>query len=394
MPPVDFGLFVPFYSMRIIVDYTSAIRQTAGIGRITQELIRHFPWQEAGLELSLFVSGQEKSSISQVQGANLHFTPFRERDMTRLWHRAHCPFPRVEWFSGGKAEMFHATDFVLPPSSAPCQILTVHDLAFWKYQNLSVPSLAHYLETVVPRSVARADFIFADSHSTARDLHDLLKVSNDRIAVVPGGVDLRAFARVTDGKTLKETRSRYGIGDAPYILALSTIQPRKNFNRLVGAFARISDDYPDTMLVIGGKRGWNYRDLFARVMDLGLQDRVLFPGFIEDLDLPALYSGALLFAYPSLYEGFGMPILEAMACGTPVLTGSNSSLAEAGGPGALYADVLNEEYIADGLEKILSDPNLRREMIAAGTSHAARMSWERSALLMWHGYQQAWDSIH
>ena len=380
--------------MQILVDYTSAIRQTAGIGRITQELVRHFPWQEAGLEPSLFVSGRRGDAVSTVNGVALHYTPLREQDMTRLWHRADSPFPKVEWFTGGHPQIFHATDFVLPPSNAPCQILTVHDLAFRKFRDTAEPSLTHYLETVVPRSVARADFIIADSHNTARDLEDTWQVSGDRIAVVPGGIDRAVFHRVKHQNLLDTVRTRYGIGDAPYILGLSTLQPRKNFSRLVESFHTIAKDHPDLVLVIGGKRGWKYQDLFARVLELGLEDRVLFPGFVRDQDLPALYSGAALFAYPSLYEGFGMPILEAMACGTPVLTGRNSSLAEAGGPGALYVDAQNAADLAAGLDRILTNATLRQEMTAAGTRHVARMGWDRSTDLLWRAYQQAWDSVH
>ncbi len=376
--------------MQILVDYTSAIRQTAGIGRITQELVRHFPWHAAGLEPSLFVSGRRGEAIATVQGMKLHYTPLRERDMTRLWHRAGSPFPRVEWFTGSKPQIFHATDFVLPPSDAPCQILTVHDLAFRKFRATAEASLTHYLETVVPRSVARADFIIADSHNTARDLQDLWQVAGERIAVVPGGVDRDIFHRVQDPDLLGPVRCRYGIGDAPYILGLSTLQPRKNFVRLVEAFHRIARDRPDLALVIGGKRGWKYQTLFAKVLELGLEDRVVFPGYVRDQDLPALYSGAALFAYPSLYEGFGMPILEAMACGTPVLTGNNSSLAEAGGPGALYVNAQSVEDMAAGLDRILSNAKLRKEMTTAGFQHAARMGWDRSVRLLWRAYRQAW----
>ncbi len=379
--------------MQILVDYTPAVRQSAGIGRITQELIRHLPWKQAGLELSLFVSGRKGNSASSFNGVPLHFTPLRERDMTRLWHRADSPFPRVEWFTDSRPQIFHATDFVLPPSQAPCQILTVHDLAFRKLSETAVPSLTHYLEKVVPRSVERADFIIADSHSTAGDLREMWQVSEDRIAVVPGGVDLGIFCRVEDEAALHEVRALYGIGDVPYILGLSTLQPRKNFLRLIESFHRIASSQPDLLLVIGGKRGWKYQDILARVQELSLGARVLFPGFIQDQHLPALYSGAALFAYPSLYEGFGMPILEAMACGTPVLTGNNSSLVESGGPGALYVDVMNVEEIAGGLENIMTNSDLRKQMVLAGTRHVAQMGWERSARLLWQAYLQAWNSV-
>ncbi len=379
--------------MKILVDYTPAIRQTAGIGRITQELIARLPGREAGVELALFVNGWRGQAPRQAHGLPLHYTPLREQDMIRLWFRANAPVPRAEWFVPCKPHLFHATDFVLPPSGAPCQILTVHDLAFCKFPEASLRSLHHYLQHVVPRSVRKADFIIADSYSTAADLHELWAIPDDRMAVVPGGVDRTQFRKVTDRSRIRQVRERYGLADRPYVLGLSTLQPRKNFVRLAEAFHRIAGNVPDHLLVLAGKRGWQDLSLYRKVIELGLEERVLFPGYVAEDDVPVLYSEADLFAYPSLYEGFGIPVLEALACATPVLTARNSSLAEAGGAGALYVEAEDVQAMAAGMLRLVEDTHLRTHLVAAGAEHVKRFSWTRSASLLWQAYQQAWNCI-
>jgi glycosyltransferase involved in cell wall biosynthesis len=185
-------------------------------------------------------------------------------------------------------------------------------------------------------------------------------------------------------------RLRYGVGDGPYILAVSRIEPRKNFARLIEAFyhARHAAKLPHR-LIVGGRKGWLYEEIFAKVQTLGLEDRVHFCGFVEEGDLPALYSGADFFAYPSLYEGFGLPIIEALACGTPVLTADNSCLPEAAGPGAIYVDALDVESIAQGVVQLATDAELRQQLAQAGRIHAQQFTWERSAMQLQQAYATA-----
>jgi glycosyltransferase involved in cell wall biosynthesis len=310
----------------------------------------------------------------------LHTTPLDERNMVRLWYRLDAPLPRVEWFTGGPLDLLHATDFVLPPSGARRKLLTIHDLAFLFYPDAAMPSLHRYLNVVVPRSVRRADGIIADSRHTAQDLTEQWGVAPDRITVVQGAVDHSRFQPVTDAAQLEAVRRRYGLADRPYILALSRLEPRKNFVRLIEAFAQArSEGKLPHRLVIGGKQGWLYEPIYARVQELGLAEHVHFPGFIADDDLPALYSAAAFFAYPSLYEGFGLPIIEALACGAPVLAGDNSCLPEAGGPGALYVQADDTESIAAGILRLAADRALAAQLAAAGRRHALQFTWERSA---------------
>ncbi|MDE0311268.1 MAG: glycosyltransferase family 1 protein, partial [Caldilineaceae bacterium] len=321
--------------MRLVIDYTPAVRQTAGIGRIIRGQIDALVKENPGFDISLFVAG--KVTLDQRDAAPLPLNSFpivSERNLTRVWHRLNIPVPRVEWLTGGEVDLFHATDFVMAPVSASRKLLTVHDLAFMRYPQAAMPSLHHYLNVVVPRSIHRADHLIADSRSTALDLESTWPHLGGRISVVQGAVDLGVFRRVSDGEALQAARQKYAIGDGPYVFALSTLEPRKNYPKLIRAFHAARRDSGLThRLVIGGKKGWLYDEIFATVRELGLEHEVHFPGFVDDADLPALYSGAEFFAYPSLYEGFGLPVIEALACGTAVLTADNSCLPEAGGDG-------------------------------------------------------------
>ena len=373
----------------VAIDYTPAIRQQAGIGRIIRGQVAALIAAADGMDLRLFVVGRVDEAERRQAPLPLHTTPVDERNMVRLWHRLDMPLPRVEWFTGGPLDLLHATDFVLPPSNARRKLVTVHDLAFLFYPDAAMPSLHHYLNVVVPRSVRRADALVADSRHTAQDLNEQWQVPLDRITVVQGAVDHAHFRPVHDSQQLAEVRQRYGLGQRPYILALSRLEPRKNFVRLIEAFAaaRAAAQLPHR-LVIGGRKGWLYESIFARVQELGLAEDVLFPGFVAEADLPALYSGAAFFAYPSLYEGFGLPIVEAMACGAPVLTGDNSCLPEAGGPGAIYVRAEDVDSIAEGIVRLATDEGLAAKLAAAGQEHAGGFTWERSAQQLLSAYHK------
>ena len=377
--------------MKLVIDYTPAVRQTAGIGRIIRGQIEALLQNNPGYDLSLFVAG----TVAVDQQANvplpLHtFPAISERNLTRIWHRLNIPFPRVEWLTGGAIDLFHATDFVLAPVTARRKLLTVHDLAFVHYPEAAMASLQRYLNVVVPRSIRRADHLIADSHHTAQDLQALWPSLAGRISVVQGAVDHDFFRRVSDAQQQQTARQKYGIDQRPFLLALSTLQPRKNFPRLIRAFhaAQQEAGLPH-QLVIGGKKGWLFDEIFATVQELGLESDVLFPGFIADSDLPTLYSAAEFFVYPSLYEGFGLPILESLACATPVLTADNSCLPEAGGDGALYVDAQSVASIADGIMQLATQPALRTRLAAAGQAHARAFTWERSLRQLLDAYERA-----
>lgn len=377
--------------MKIVIDYTPAVRQSAGIGRIIRGQIEALFEHNPGYDLSLFVAGTVDNDLKGLaQLPLLTFPAISERNLTRIWHRLNIPFPRVEWLAGRGIDLFHATDFVLAPVTARRKLLTVHDLAFVHYPEAAMPTLQHYLNVVVPRSIAKADHLIADSHNTARDLQRLWPVLEGRISVVQGAVDHRFFRPVSDPQELLKARQKYGLGQGPFMLGLSTLQPRKNYPRLIRAFhiARQEAALPH-LLVIGGKKGWLFEEIFATVRELKMEKDVVFPGFVADEDLPALYSAADFFVYPSLYEGFGLPVLESLACGTPVLTADNSCLPEAGGEGALYVDAESVESIADGIEQLSTKPELRTRLAAAGAAHARNFTWQRTLGQLLDAYERA-----
>jgi glycosyltransferase involved in cell wall biosynthesis len=376
-------------AVTVAIDYTPAIRQQAGIGRIIRGQVGALCAQCPTWDIRLFVAGPVTPPDQAAAPRPLHATPLSERNMVRLWHRLNAPWPTVESFTGGPLTLFHATDFVLAPSRARHKLVTVHDLAFLFYPEAAMPSLHRYLNVVVPRSIRRADHLLADSYHTAHDLQEQWQIPAAQITVVHGAVDHDRFRPIADSAAQSAVRQRYKLGDRPFILGLSTLQPRKNFGRLIEAFAqaRQAGRLPHR-LVIGGGKGWLYEEIFARVQQLGLTDDVIFPGYVADADLPALYSAASFFAYPSLYEGFGLPVLEALACGTPVLAGDNSSIPEAGGPGALYVCATEIDAIADGILRLATDTTLHQQLRQAGLRHVQNFTWQQSAQQLRTAYEK------
>jgi glycosyltransferase involved in cell wall biosynthesis len=283
----------------------------------------------------------------------------------------------------GRLDLFHSPDFVLPFVGKTPALLTVHDLSFLRVPQYFVPGFRDYLEEAVSRGVSRAQHILADSESTLRDLVELMGVSREKISIVYPGVE-RRFSRIEDPQVLARVSDQYSLPKR-FVMGLSTLQPRKNFEGLIEAFrillARASErqEITDLHLVICGGLGWMWEELEGRVAQHGLGDRIHFAGFVQDEDLPALYSLAAVFAFPSWYEGFGLPLLEAMACGTPVVAANNSSLPEVVGEGGLMVDAADSDGLATALQRILVDQDLRDNLVAAGKLHASRYTWDSAA---------------
>ena len=378
--------------MRIGIDYTAAVRQGAGIGRYCRELIRALARLDSGNSYVLLVAGRLPPAESEALRADFERYPnfaFRslllnERWLNRLWHRLQVPWP-VEGFAG-RLDLFHSPDFTLPPALRAKKILTVHDLSFLRVPQYADPRLREYLQTVVPRSVRQADLILANSQHTKEDLISCLRVPSERVIVVLPGVEAR-FEPVADEGELDRVRARYNL-EKPFILGLGTLEPRKNFEGLIEAYHLLrSRTRIPHQLVIGGRKGWLYEGIFRRVEELGLGDAVHFLGFVADEDLPALYTLADVFAFPSFYEGFGIPVLEAMACGTPVVASNAASLPEAVGEAGLMVTPGDVEALAGALERVLQDRPLREELIARGRERARCFTWERAAQELLRAYQ-------
>lgn len=365
--------------MRILIDYTSAIAQGAGIGRYTRSLTDALLRVDSADQFTLFSAERPSASrpFPSAPNARAVTGPLDNRRMTILWHRLRAPLP-IQALAG-RADVLHAPDFSLAPSVGARTVVTLHDLAFMTHPECALPSLRAYLHRVVPRAARRADHIIAVSQRTADDLVALLGVPREKISVIYLGVD-PSVRRVEDTVALAQVEARYGLR-RPFALAVGTIEPRKNYARLIEAFARARgrNDAP-SQLVIAGRKGWLYDEVFATAARLGLDaEAVRFLDYAPDADLPALYTLARVVAMPSLYEGFGIPVVEAMACGTPVIAGADGSLPEIVGDAGLLVPPTEVDALADALTRLSSDEALRQQLIARGYERVRRFDWQDAA---------------
>jgi len=319
--------------------------------------------------------------------AYLHDPAFEstaELEVQRSRWDTRSPWRRIVWEQTRLAaetrnlDLLHGLAFAGPLMAACPTVITVHDLSFLRYPDAFRLPNRLYLSLFTRFSTRRAARVIAVSESTRRDVIALCGVPGERVIVVPNGVT-EAFCPA-DPVTVAEFRRRRGLPDR-FILFLGTLEPRKNLVRLLEGYAawRQASRAPVSLVIAGGK-GWFYETIFARVAELGLEDAVVFPGFVPADELPWWYRAAELFVYPSLFEGFGLPVLEAMACGTPAITSNASSLPEVAGDAALLIEPEDVGALTDALARVLSDPQLAAELRVAGPRQARRFSWARTAL--------------
>jgi glycosyltransferase involved in cell wall biosynthesis len=308
--------------------------------------------------------------ISRLQAPSSN-SEIRVIPFPRLWTHL-----RLAWeLKRRPPDVLFVPAHVLPLVCPIPALVTVHDLGYLHYPEAHRRFDRWYLGWTTRRHVGLAALIVADSQATRADLVHYYQADPARIIVVYPGRD-ESLTRVNDPEVVNAVKARYGIR-GNYLLYVGTLQPRKNLVRLVEAFAQVQT--PDLQLVLAGQKGWLYADLLARVETLGLNGRVIFTGYAADDDKAALLSGATALAYPSLYEGFGLPVLEAMACRTPVLTSDVSSLPEVAGDAALLVNPLDTEAIAAGIARLVADAGLRHTLVERGSLQIRQFSWVRAA---------------
>ncbi|MCY3914910.1 MAG: glycosyltransferase family 1 protein [Chloroflexi bacterium] len=376
---------------RIALDYTPALKQTGGIGRYARELTGALASIDRSNAYHLFAAGSKLTELPELPGENFSWRSTRvsSKWLARLWRRAGIPLP-IETITG-PIDLYHATDFVLPPTrSGTRTLLTVHDLSFVRVPSAASPPLKAYLDAVVPPSVEAADHILADSEATKADLTELYDAPAKKITVLYSGVNPR-FRRVDEADVLQRIRRKYGLANISYILSVGTVQPRKNYSRVVEALSALRQAGHDLHYVIAGGSGWLEDELGATIERSGMSDYVHLLGLADDADLPALYSGARMLAMASLYEGFGLPVLEAMACGTPVITSNLSSLPEVGGSAALLVNPRDSGAIHDAILRLETEAATRMRLIKAGYQQAEKFSWERAARQLKSIYDELLD---
>jgi glycosyltransferase involved in cell wall biosynthesis len=275
-----------------------------------------------------------------------------------------------------RPDLLHCPDFIPPFRRACPAVVTVHDVAFLRYpEMLTAESRRYYGQ--VRRAVQSAERTIAVSAATAHDLEAMLGVGPERLRVVHNGLD-PIFRQPADPAATARVRARWRL-DRPYLMFLGTLEPRKDVPTLLEAFATVRARHDDLLLALVGRRGWLYEPIFAEIEALGLDEVVRTIEDAADADLPPLLDGATAFAFPSRYEGFGLPPLEALARGVPTVVANTSSLPEVVGDAALLFPPGDHEALAAALERLLSDEVLRADLSARGLARAARFSWERAA---------------
>lgn len=287
--------------------------------------------------------------------------------------------PRLEWMV--RFDVLFAPNFVPPPTRSRCVVLTVHDLAFRLFPHTAPLATQRWLARL-DAAIGRAAQLIVVSEQSRRDLLDLYPVPEDRVTVVPLGVDADVF-RLAPAEAVTAIRQRFGI-DGPYLLSLTGIEPRKNIPALIRAWASLDDDVRPTLVLAGPVDPWNREgwDLVRPTLEAlapSVRERIVMTGYVSERHKVALLSGAEALVYPSLYEGFGLPVIEAMACGVPVLTSNVSALPDTAGDAALLVDPHDDAAIADGMERLLTDRALRDRLRGAGTTRAGAFGWDETA---------------
>jgi glycosyltransferase involved in cell wall biosynthesis len=360
--------------MNVLLDISAALAQTAGIGRYARELTRALLALPGGPALSLYHNRQPLDRLPEEwRGLPRRQVPLSDRAW-RLFLLSGARLPRG-WLEAGACDVIHGTDVIVPPAGRP-SIITIHDLSTLLFPQHHTRLHRWFDRLSLPVMVRRASAIIADSASTARDVIGRLGAPAAQVHVVRLGVDHARFRPRDAGEARARVQAALGI-QPPYVLSVGTLEPRKNLATLLQAYRLLPDDAP--RLVLAGGRGWGNQRLSEEIERLGLRARVTVAGFVGDALLPDLYAAADAFAYPSLYEGFGLPPLEAMACGAPVVASRASSLPEVVGEAGLLVDPRDPRELAGALRRLAGDPALRQTMSQAGLRRAAGFSWERAA---------------
>lgn len=343
-------------------------------------------------------------ALAEVDAENLYTIyvtrPAAERRFAGRWPNVrvqktlpHTPLLRVPFTLSAElrrrpVDLLHV-QYTAPPF-APCPVVaTIHDLSFEHLPETFKRRSRMQLRLTVRRTAQRAAHVIAPSEFTRRDLLETYRLDPARVTTIPLAVSPR-FRPVEDEEEIGRVRSRYGLG-GEYVLAVGSIQPRKNLARLVRAYALLRRERGRSnlpQLVLVGKRAWLYGETLRAIEAEGAGDSVILTGYVSEADLPALYTGALCFAYPSYFEGFGLPPLEAMSCGAPVLAGSLTSLPEVVGDAGLLADPFDEGALARALARLIDDDALRAELRARGLRRARLFDWRDTARMTLQVYRR------
>lgn len=372
--------------------FMSPTRHQSGIGYYTENIIRSLieldPNDDFSIVGNLFASNSPKKLNISPNAHNYDYKLIRYLP-GKVWNQLikRRMLPPVNVLFRDTPDVMVNFDFVRLPVSSKVKSLTViHDLAFLHYPEFVQSRNLARLKKFVPLAIEKSDRIVAVSESTKQDIVKSYKVDPQKIDVVSNAVNHKVFF---PQKLKLETQKKYRLPNN-YILFIGNIEPRKNIHGIIEAFGKLPVKLQEThpLVLVGGK-GWNDEAIKSALNKSGAKQHITMVGYVDDQDLAQVYAGAQIFVFPSFYEGFGLPVLEAMACGTPTITSRVSSLPEVGGDAVLYVDPKQSSTIVDAVKKLLLDTTLQGQLVKKGITHSKKFSWEQSAGQMLHAIRKA-----
>jgi len=370
--------------VHIAIDAHSVGAQLAGNETYAVNLIEALAGIDQSNRYTLYVTKQ--SAVDRFTNRWPNFQVKRTLPHTPL---VRIPLTLSIELRKNRVDVLHV-QYTAPPRTPCALVATIHDLSFEHLPKTFKRRSRAQLRLTVRRTAQKAAQILTLSAFSRDDIIETYAVDPERVFVTPPAAPAN-FAPVTNETELRRVRTSYGI-ERDYILALGSIQPRKNLVRLINAYSSLSRARGKTQLpqlVLAGKRGWLEAATIRAAEQSEARGDILFTGYVPDSDLPALYSGAMCFAYPSYFEGFGLPVLEAMQCGTPVIAGNRTSLPEAAGDAGVLCDPFDESAIAGALTQVIENPDYRAQLRVKGLEQAAAFSWQTTAKMTLEAYERA-----
>ncbi|MBA4386405.1 MAG: hypothetical protein C0404_00385 [Verrucomicrobia bacterium] len=368
--------------MRVCIDIQSAVTQRAGVGRYTRELVKYLgPMADADAVSLFYFDFLRRGKPFDAPATTMRSVRWCPGRMAQhMWKSFN--WPPFDVFAG-PAELYHFPNFVLPPLAKGKSVVTIHDMSFIRYPEYAEEANQKYLAARIKDTAARADAIITISRFSADEIQTFLRVDSARLFPTHLGIS-HAF-KAPPPEAVDNLRKRYQL-DRPYILTVGTLEPRKNLQFLVDVFDKL--DHFDGYLVLAGMPGWKYEPIFERIRLSHRAGNIKWLKYVPDSDLPALYAGAQLFMLTSLYEGFGFPPLESMACGTPVVCSAGGSLSEVVENAAVLVDSFESDRWAELTMKAITDTDFRRTLVSRGIEQSGKYTWEATARKTWEVYRK------